>query len=363
MTDGVRPALCARGLRVRRDSTGAHFELRVGELALYPGEVLAVIGPNGAGKTTLLQALAGLAPLEAGAVEFAGSGRPVLVFQRPIALVGSVAHNVRVALRGERLGRKAAAARVADALARFRIEELASRRAHSLSGGELRRLALARAFARRPSALLLDEPFDDLDGAAREHLIEDLQCATQGAGVAVALVTHDLRSAVRIAGRLAVLRDGRLEQVGALDEVLARPVSYEAAMLVGMTNLLPGIVRRAGSFAAVEIDPEHRIETHVASDAFRDGSAVWAGLRPENIKIDVGRGEGVPIGKGTVQQVTSDGALCTVALRWAGATVQAYVVAGRGLARTLAPGDAVLLSVRPADVHVLPRATSSPERS
>ncbi len=361
MTEAGRPTVVARGLRVRRDSRGAHFELRVGELALYPGEVLAVIGPNGAGKTTLLQALAGLVPLDAGAVEFAGAGRPVLVFQRPIALVGSVAHNMRVALRGARLGRKATAARVAEALAGFRIEALASRRAHSLSGGELRRLALARAFARQPSALLLDEPFDDLDRAAQEHLIEDLQRATRDAGLAVALVTHDLRSAVRIAGRLAVLRDGQLEQSGALGHVLSHPVSREVAKLVGMTNLLPGVVRRAGSFAAVEVDPEHRIETHVASTAFVPGAPVWAGLRPENIKIDVGRGEGVPIGKGSVQRVTSDGALCTVSLRWAGATVESYVVAGRGLARTLAPGDAVLLSLRPEDVHVLPLAASAAE--
>ncbi len=359
MSEGARPALRACGLRVWRGSRGAHFELRVEELALYPGEVLAVIGPNGAGKTTLLQALAGLAPLEAGAVEAAGAGRPVLVFQRPIALVGSVAHNVRVALHSEGLGREAVAARVADALARFRIEQLARRRARSLSAGELRRLALARAFSRRPAALLLDEPFDDLDRAAQEHLIEDLQRATRGAGMAVALATHDLRSATRIASRLAVLRDGRLEQVGALDEVLARPVCREVAMLVGMTNLLPGVVCRAGAFSGVEIDPEHRIETHVDSPPLANGAAVWAGVRPENLKIDVGRGEGVAIGKGSVQQVTSDGALCTVTLRWAGATVESYLVAGRGLARSLAPGDAVLLSVRPEDVHLLPRVHSS----
>ena len=171
----------------------------------------------------------------------------------------------------------------------------------------------------------------------------------------MALVTHDLRSALRLANRLAVLRDGRLEQVGALDEVLARPVSPEVATLVGMTNLLPGVVRRAGPVAGVEIDPEHRIEIHIDSPPLADGAAVWVGIRPENLKIDVGRGEGVPIGKGSVQQVTSDGALCTVTLGCAGAAVESFLVAGRGLARTLSPGDAVLLSVRPEDVHLLPR--------
>ncbi|UCE85216.1 MAG: ABC transporter ATP-binding protein [Deltaproteobacteria bacterium] len=355
MSEARRPSLEACGLRVRRVSRRNCFELRVDALSLDPGELLAVIGPNGAGKTTLLQALAGLLPLEAGELRFADAQPPVLVFQRPIALVGSVAHNVRSALRGARLERAAVAARVTEALAHFGIAELAQRRAHGLSGGELRRLALARAFARRPSALLLDEPFEDLDRAAQDGLIDDLERVTRRAGLAVALVTHDLRRAVRVADRLAVLREGRLEQIGALDEVLQRPGSPRIARLVGMTNLLPGVARPAPSGLAVDVDGEHCIETRAPPGAFAPGAPVWAGLRPEHIKIDIGRGAGVPIGKGAVERVRSDGALCTVALRWSGHEIQAHLVAGRGLARTIAAGDGVLLSVRPEDVHVLPR--------
>ena len=107
----------------------------------------------------------------------------------------------------------------------------------------------------------------------------------------------------------------------AADFGISHPPGHPLASLVlGSANLLPGVVRRAGPFAGVEIDPEHRIETQIDSPPRADGDAVWAGIRPENLKIDVGRGEGVPIGKGDVQQVTSDGALCTVTLRWAGAS-------------------------------------------
>ncbi len=349
-------ALSARSLRVVRRSRGGHFELRVEELSLLPGEVLAVIGPNGAGKTTLLQALAGLLPLAKGRVEHAGSP-PVLVFQRPIALAGSVEHNVRSALRGAKLTRAEVAERVDEALTQFGIRELARRRAPGLSGGELRRLALARAFARRPSALLLDEPFDDLDRAAQDALVLDLERATRSTGLAVALVTHDLGRAVRAAHRLAVLRQGRLEQVGSPDEVLARPVSREVALLVGMSNTLPGVARAGASGVTIEIGSEHRIESAERADPLAPGTPVWAGLRPEHLKIDVGRGDGVPIGKATVVQLVSDGGLCTVQLHWAGFDLHAHLVSGRGLARTLAPGDAVLLSVRPEDVHVLPRTS------
>jgi energy-coupling factor transporter ATP-binding protein EcfA2 len=166
----------ARELVVERRSRASRFELRVPALALRAGEVLCVLGPNGAGKSTLLRALAGLERPLAGSIE-RGPGLVTMVFQRPIAFAGTVGHNLHAALYGSGLARAERDARTTRALARFGIAGLVSRRAAALSGGELRRLALARAFALEPAALLLDEPFDDLDARSRALRISPARSA------------------------------------------------------------------------------------------------------------------------------------------------------------------------------------------
>jgi ABC-type Fe3+/spermidine/putrescine transport system ATPase subunit len=359
---GPGSALTARDLLVRRGSREGGFELRVEALDLLAGGVLAVLGPNGAGKSTLLRTLAGLeAPLR-GSIERRVAGPVTMVFQRPIAFSGSVVHNVATALSGLRLARAQRRERVAEALEHFDIARLASRRAVTLSGGELRRLALARAFALRPAVLLLDEPFHDLDPAGQEALSLDLRRAIADTNVAVAVVTHDLRRALLLSDRIAVLLEGRVAQQGERDDVLAHPTGLTVARLVGMSNLIEGEVvggeggegeATLGALVAVDpVDPQHRIpvETRLAS-----GTPVWAGIRPEFLKVEVGRGGGRPIGKGRVLTVVSDGVVATVTLEWAGRELCTRLLAGRGLARSIAPGDSVMLSVRPEDIHLIPR--------
>jgi ABC-type sulfate/molybdate transport systems ATPase subunit len=362
--------LSARDLLVRRGSHNGSFELRIGALDLQAGGVLAVLGPNGAGKSTLLRALAGLeAPLH-GHIERHVEGPVTMVFQRPIAFSGSVAHNLRTALSGLRgaraLSRSERSQRVEEALEHFDIARLSQRRAATLSGGELRRLALARAFALRPAVLLLDEPFDDLDTSGQETLSLDLRRAIVGTDVAVAVVTHDLRRALLLSDRIAVLIDGALAQQGERDQVLARPTSVAVARLVGMSNLIPAKVsaERSGDLShviVVDDDGHHRIPVlspppGLADPEIAPGTRVWAGIRPERLKLDVGRGEGLPIGKGVVRTVVSDGVAVTVLLDWAGHELRTHLLAGRGLARTVAPGDSVTLTVRPEDVHLIPLA-------
>jgi len=348
--------LAARDLVVRRTSRSGSFELRVDSLDLEAGSVLAVLGPNGAGKSTLLRTLAGLESPSTGRVERRAQGPVTLVFQRPIAFAGNVAHNVDVALSGGNLSREQRRERVADALAHFDIAPLAARNAHTLSGGELRRLALARAFALRPAVWLLDEPFDDLDPAGQESLSLDLRRAIAGTNAAVAVVTHDRRRALLLSDRIAVLLAGRLAQQGAREEVLARPASVAVARLVGMENLVGGELVRSGAGDAgafLVVDAQHRIPVGSEAVGDRAGGKWLAGIRPERLKVDVGRGEGVPIGKAVVRTVVSDGVAATVGVEWAGRELRTYLLAGRGLARSLAPGDSVTLSVRPEDVHLL----------
>ena len=339
-------ALSARNLRVVRESAASSFELEIAALDVEAHQVLAILGANGAGKSTLLRALAGLEDPVGGEVVRQGQDPVTMVFQRPIAFAGSVAHNVRIALRAQGVSRAECEDRGREALARFGIEALSERPASALSGGELRRLALARAFALRPGVLLLDEPFDDLDARAQESLSHDLRRAVAETGVAVAVVTHDLRRAVLVCDRIAVLLEGELRQVGEREEVLNRPQDLEVAALVGMTNLFPAEIESGG---LARVDAQHTVPV---GNSGRVGSRVWIGVRPEHLKVDVGRGEGTTIGTGRVTQRASDGLLTTLSIAWAGHSLRTHLVAGRGLARDLSPGDEVSLAVRSEDMHV-----------
>jgi len=345
----VTIALRAERLHVVRASGGSRFALDVPALDLHSAQILAVLGRNGAGKSTLLRVLADLEKPSSGHVVRTADGPVTMVFQRPIAFAGTVIHNVRVALRARRIAEDEIRRRVDDSLGHFGITALARRRADRLSGGELRRLALARAFALQPAVLLLDEPFDDLDFDAQEALSRDLRQAVARTGVAVAVVTHDLRRAALVSDRIAVLDGGALRQVGLRDDVLERPCDASVARLVGMTNLIPAVVDGAGRAC---VDGVHAVPTRSGG---QDGEAVWIGLRPEHLKVDIGRGEGESIGKAVVEAHVSDGVVATLDLTWAGHRLRTHLVAGRGLDREIRVGDTVSLSVRPADVHLLPR--------
>ncbi len=345
-------ALAVRDLEVARGA----FQLRVPALELRAGEALAVLGPNGAGKSTLLRAMAGLLPLRSGSATRAESCDVALVFQRPIAFSGSVARNVELPLWARGVPRERRRERARAAMEEFGIDHLAGRDAATLSGGELRRLALARAFAPEPDVLLLDEPFDDLDAAGRETLSLDLRRVLDQTGVAVAMVTHDLRQALLLADHIAILLDGRLAQEGRRDEVLRRPAGPEIARLVGMGNLWParvldpGLSRFPGS--SIELGDDLRL---ASVERFASGAEVWVGVRPENVRLAKGA-EPETSGRAIVTAIFSDGVLVTALLDWGGLEVRTHFVSGRGLGVSLKRGDAVSFGIRPEDVHLMPRS-------
>lgn len=347
------PILSARDLRVELRSRRGSFDLVADALDLFAREALVILGPNGSGKSTLMRTLAGLERPVRGRVVSVATGPVTMVFQRPAPFAGSVAHNVRVAFLGRQRSGADLKGSVRDALERFKINHLAEHRAATLSGGEMRRLALARAFALRPAVLLLDEAFAGLDADGQAALSLDLRRAISDTGVAVAMVTHDLRRAMLLANRIAVLIDGKLAQVGLRDDVLEQPSSFEIAEVVGMTNLVQGVVAsdRRGDCALVEVDAQHRIATRAECPV---GSRVWIGIRPEHLKLDVGRGAVDLIGKGVVRGVVNDGVAVSLQIDWAGAELRTHLMAGRGLARGLDVGAAVSLSASPEHVHLIP---------
>jgi ABC-type Fe3+/spermidine/putrescine transport system ATPase subunit len=251
---------------------------------LAPGAITAVIGPSGAGKSTLLGVLAGLTAPRAGRVLFDGEEVTALLPERRrLGVVfqdlrlfdflsgrDNVAFAPRVAAVGDPEQRR----RVDEALAQMRAVAFADRPAGALSGGERQRIAIARALAARPRALLFDEPFASLDAALRRGVRDELGALVRALGLTAVVVTHDRDDAFALASHLVVLREGRVAQVGAAAELYERPVDEYVATLLGEANLLP-IEGREGAEAV-------RVAGRVLAAT---GAVARALLRPEAIVL------------------------------------------------------------------------------
>ncbi|MDQ4130891.1 MAG: ABC transporter ATP-binding protein, partial [Actinomycetota bacterium] len=256
-------------------------------LEIAAGELFAVLGPSGCGKTTLLRLIAGferpdLGLIEVGGELLAGNGAWVPPERRRIGMVfqdyalfphltvgGNVAFGLK---RGDR-------SPVRRALELVGLQHKAASFPHELSGGERQRVALARALAPGPEVVLLDEPFSSLDAALRTDLRRDVEIILREAGATALLVTHDQEEALSLADRLAVMREGRLVQLGSPEEVYARPADRWAAQFLGEVNILPGVVRSSG------------VETELGTfDLPRAASGVvHVAVRPEQLELDTDR--------------------------------------------------------------------------
>jgi tungstate transport system ATP-binding protein len=205
-------------------------------MRLTPGAPTVLIGPNGAGKTTLLRIVMGLIAPSRGRVTWAGRehvapDRRAIVFQRPAMLRRSAAGNIRYALAAAAAPRAKRTERITELLALVGLSGLERRPARRLSGGEQQRLALARALAREPDLLLLDEPTASLDPAATKA-IEDIVRAVAARGVKVVMSTHDLGQARRVGGDVALLHRGRLIEHAPAADLFTAPRTEEAKRFI-----------------------------------------------------------------------------------------------------------------------------------
>lgn len=205
-------------------------------LTLSSGAPTVLIGPNGSGKTTLLRVIMGLLPLDSGRILWGGHSkaapdRRAIVFQRPTMLRRSVSGNLRYALNAADQLDSDSENRIDELLALVGLDGYEHRPARRLSGGEQQRLAIARALARDPALMLLDEPTASLDPAATKA-IEDVVRAVSARGVKVVMATHDLGQARRIAGDIIVLHRGRVIEAGPAQRVLEAPASSEARQFI-----------------------------------------------------------------------------------------------------------------------------------
>ena len=211
-------------------------------ITIAPGAPTVVIGPNGSGKTTLLRAAMGLIPVSSGvitwgALEQSPPTQRDIVFQRPVMLRRSAADNIRYGLEVGGVPRVDRDRRVAELLSLVGLSGFEGRPARRLSGGEQQRLALARALARDPAVLFLDEPTASLDPAATKA-IEDIVRNVSAGGVKVVMATHDLGEAKRLAGEIVLLHRGRVIEAGPAQKVLSSPTTDDARRFIAGELLL-----------------------------------------------------------------------------------------------------------------------------
>jgi putative spermidine/putrescine transport system ATP-binding protein len=260
-------------------------------LEVGPGELVSLVGGSGCGKTTTLRMIAGFEVPDRGEIAFdervvndvpprrRGVG---IVFQSYALFPAmTVAENIAFGLRVARWPEGRVRERVAEMVALTGLAGLERRYANQLSGGQQQRVALARALARQPQILLLDEPLSALDAKIRLRLRAELRKIQQDLGITTLYVTHDQEEALSIADRIAVMREGRIEQVGTPEEIYAAPRSDFVADFIGISNLLSCRVV-AATDGIVEWEGERFC---VPSPGLRDGAAVVVSLRPERLRV------------------------------------------------------------------------------
>ncbi len=263
------------------------------------GEFLALLGPSGSGKTTLLRIIAGLEAPDSGSVSFREEdllAKPVrqrgigFVFQhyalfRHLSVAQNIAFGMRAKRRGERPSSSQIKAKVLELLSMVQLEALGSRYPAQLSGGQRQRVALARALAIEPKILLLDEPFGALDAKVRRELRRWLRDLHERTGLTTIFVTHDQEEALELADRVAVLKDGALEQVGTPEELYHEPSSAFVFDFLGDTVQFPCEIH--GGIAIIDGHGVPIIGEHPESGAAR------AFVRPDEFSVEVGEGPGL----------------------------------------------------------------------
>jgi ABC-type Fe3+/spermidine/putrescine transport system ATPase subunit len=330
-----------------------HFSATIEE-----GKLFTLLGPSGCGKTTLLRMIAGFTELEAGSIWFgekridtlpAHRRNTGMVFQNYAIFPNlTVERNVAYGLRARKVKPADIRARVEKALERVRLGGYESRWPHQLSGGQLQRVAIARVLVIEPEVLLFDEPLSNLDAQLRTQMRVEIRQLQQSLGLTTIYVTHDQEEALAISDRIAILRSGKIEQIGSPEEIYQRPQTAFVAEFLGGTNMLPGI---AGKFDGRS--------TEVASCGtiiLVDGRAADAGqklflsIRPEALRL-AGNSDGAVLHATLVTREFLGQIQRLHAALPDGTQIRVSTLGSRSVA---AVGEAMTLAYDPAQITVYP---------
>ena len=272
-------------------------------LDIQHGEFITLLGPSGCGKTTLLRLIAGFEQPNAGAIYLDGmqmaglpaDKRPVNTVFQQYALFPhmTVAQNVAYGLKLKKVPKDEIQTRVREMLAMVQLEHLANRRPQDLSGGQQQRVAIARAVINRPKLLLLDEPLSALDHKLRLQMQSELKRLQRELGITFVFVTHDQEEALSMSDRIAVMKDGRFQQIGTPIEIYETPANLFTAKFIGETNLFKAEVK-----GVYPEQPDRdgrvtngRIEVEVCEAQAQEGPTTLRNLRRPDFANDVQVGD------------------------------------------------------------------------
>jgi putative spermidine/putrescine transport system ATP-binding protein/spermidine/putrescine transport system ATP-binding protein len=264
------------------------------------GSIFSLLGPSGCGKTTTLRLIAGFEQPDSGEVYIRGQRVTATPpYRRDFSMVFqsyalfphlTVADNVAFGLRMRRVPRSERAAAVRNALELVKLAPLADRHPRQLSGGQQQRVALARAIVVKPAVLLLDEPLGALDKMLREEMQVELRNLQQRLAITAVFVTHDQEEALTLSDRVAVMRNGVIEQTGAPRDIYERPRNEFVAGFLGASNFIDGTIVANDATASIVETPGGRIP--MARDAGAIGEHVRLAIRPERVRVERG-GDGL----------------------------------------------------------------------
>jgi len=328
-------------------------------IEIAPGELVALLGPSGCGKTTALRIVAGFEMADTGSVLVDGkdiSSVPAarrdmgMVFQSYSLFPNmSALDNVAFGLRMRKIGAGERRKRAGDLLDMVGLAPQARQYPHQLSGGQQQRVALARALAIEPRVLLLDEPLSALDAKVRLQLREQIRTLQQRLGTTTLFVTHDQEEALSMADRVGVMRQGKLEQIAAPDELYDDPATAFVAEFVGIMNRIPGELRGGGMVAVLGGTVPVKGPGGQSPGGDQVEGPVDVLVRPEGLTLQVAEN-----GNGIVTTRTFLGSVTRVGVQLSG-DIAVQIDKSSSEAAALAPGASVSVSLPGQPVLVVPR--------
>jgi tungstate transport system ATP-binding protein len=352
---------------VTKKSGGSEI-LKTIDLTIQKGEIFTLIGPSGSGKTTLLRLINLLDTPTTGKIIFAGTDtsenekvrlsirrRMGMVFQKPAVLNTTVAENVAFGLKFRAVEKSEIEKRVLAALDLVGLADLSSRRAITLSGGEMQRVSIARAMVTEPEVLLLDEPTANLDPVSSEIIENLILRINSELHTTVILSTHDMIQGQRLADRMGVIMDGRMAQVGTTNDIFYQPFGKDIARFVGIDTNLKGVVKTNDRGLAEIETPGANFE---AITTILPGQRVALCIRPEEVTLKVPESVSNKTSarnqlSGTITKMVPFGPFIRISVD-CGSPMTALITRRSADELGFAVGMTVIAIVKASAIHVLP---------